>query len=153
MAISRHSGTLGLIETGFSLSLEERNSRKRLLDDKIDEIFPSSSLYSGKKVPIRKEAEQQLLPEKPKRQLIVDVHGRTSEPVVPTKGVNTSFQLMVQATANVNIQQTRRWECSTNIHERDNDKTNRHRILTICKGRPVKISQTYEKSNRRRRIC
>jgi hypothetical protein len=61
--------------------LEERNSRKRLLDEKIGEIFPSSSLYSGKKVPIRKEAEQQLLPEKPKRQLIVDVHGRTSEPV------------------------------------------------------------------------
>jgi hypothetical protein len=36
---------------------------------------------------------------------------------VPAKGVNTSFQFMVQATANVNIQQSRRWKCSRNIYE------------------------------------
>jgi len=74
---------LACIRCGYCYSChwKKEKEERNLLEDKIGEIFPSSSLYSGKKVPIRKEAEQQLLPEKPKRQLIVDVHGRTSEPV------------------------------------------------------------------------
>jgi hypothetical protein len=108
--------------------LKERNIRKRLLDDEIGEIFPSLSLYSGKKVPIRKEAEQQLLPENQNDGSLFKYTVGHPNQYVPAKGVNTSFQFMVQRTANVNIQQTRRWECSRNIHEKDNDKTDRQRI-------------------------
>lgn len=41
-------------------------------------------------MPIEKEV-QQPLPERPKRQLIVNVHGRTSEPVCTYHGCDNKF--------------------------------------------------------------
>jgi hypothetical protein len=38
-----------------------------------------------------KEVQQELSPEKPKRQLIVDVHGRISEPVCTYRGCDHKF--------------------------------------------------------------
>jgi hypothetical protein len=50
-------------------------------------------LHSGKKVPTRKEVQQQLLTEKPKRQLVVDVNGRTSEPRCTYHGCDHKFSV------------------------------------------------------------
>jgi hypothetical protein len=47
---------------------------------------------------------------------------------VLTMVVITSFQVTVQVGANVNIHRIRHWECSLDIHERDNDETNRQRV-------------------------
>jgi hypothetical protein len=73
----------------YSCHWKKEKEERRLLEDKISEIFPSSFLYSVKKAPIKK----QLLPEKSKRQLIVDVHGRTSEPVCTYHGCDHKFSL------------------------------------------------------------
>jgi hypothetical protein len=47
---------------------------------------------------------------------------------VLTMDAITSFQFMAWAGVNANIHQTRHWERSLNIYERDNDKTNKQRV-------------------------
>jgi hypothetical protein len=75
----------------YSCHWKKEKEERRLFEDRISEIFPSPFLRSGKKAPIKTGVQHQLLPEKPKRQLVVDVHGRTSEPVCTYHGCDHKF--------------------------------------------------------------
>jgi hypothetical protein len=77
----------------YSCHWKKEKEERRLVEDKISEIFPSPFLRSGKKVSIENEVQQQPLPARPKRQLIVDVHGRTSEPICSYHGCDHNFSV------------------------------------------------------------
>lgn len=83
---------LACIRCGYCYSChwKKEKEEKRLLDSRISKIFPPSSLISTRKNRlIEKEVEEQQqqhqsLPEQRhqhQQQLIVDVYGRTSEPI------------------------------------------------------------------------
>lgn len=73
---------LACIRCGYCYSCHWKKERaeKRLLEEKLSEIFPSPSYYAKKKVTIEKEVQQPSF-EKRLSQLVVDVFGRTSEPI------------------------------------------------------------------------
>jgi hypothetical protein len=70
---------------------KKEKEERRLLESKISEIFPSPFNYQRRLV--EKEVPQQPLPDRPKRQLIVDVHGRTSEPICSYHRCDHKFSL------------------------------------------------------------
>jgi hypothetical protein len=76
----------------YSCHWKKEKEERRLLEDKISEIFPSPLFYVRKNVPIDKEAKRQPLAERP-RQLVVDVNGRTSEPICRYHGCDHKFSL------------------------------------------------------------
>jgi hypothetical protein len=59
----------------------KEKEEKRLLEDKIAQIFSSPTYYAIKKVPVEKVLEQQPSQEGRQKRLIIDVQGRTSEPL------------------------------------------------------------------------
>jgi hypothetical protein len=77
----------------YSCHWKKEKVERRLIDDKISEIFPSPFLRSEKKALVNSEIhrQQQLLPEKPKQQLVVDVNGRITEPVCTYHGCDHKF--------------------------------------------------------------
>lgn len=77
----------------YSCHWKKEIEEKRLLEDRISEIFPSPLFYVRKNVPIEKEAERQPLQERPRQQLVVDVNGRTSEPICRYHGCDHKFSL------------------------------------------------------------
>ena len=61
----------------------KRERRKKVLNNRISEIFPSSLISSRKSQLIEKEVEQQqsLSEQRHQQKLIVDVYGGASEPI------------------------------------------------------------------------
>jgi hypothetical protein len=84
----------------YSCHWKKEKEERRLVEDKISEIFPSPLWEKS-----TKEAQQQLIPEKPMRQLMHMVE-RLNQYVV-TIVVIISFQIMVLVDVNVNIRLTR----------------------------------------------
>ena len=84
------------IKCGFCYSChwKKEEAEKRLLDNKLSEIFPPS-LSTEKSRLINREAKQS--PPSPQQlhqqQLIVDVHGRTSEPIYTYYRCNHKFSV------------------------------------------------------------
>ena len=71
----------------YSCHWKKEKEERRLLEDKIAGIFPSP-MYSFKKVQIEKVVEQ------PQQQrLIIDVQGRTSEPICSYHGCDHKFSV------------------------------------------------------------
>ena len=68
---------------------EERNH----LQNKIAEIFSSPVYYAIKKVPKEEVLEQQPLQESRQQLLIIDVQGRTSEPICSYHGCDHKFSV------------------------------------------------------------
>jgi len=87
---------LTCIKCGFCYSChwKKEEAEKRLLDNKLSEISPSL-LSMRKNQLISREAEQPSSLPSPQRQrqLIVDVHGRTSEPICSYHGCDHKFSL------------------------------------------------------------
>jgi hypothetical protein len=81
----------------YSCHWKKEQAEKRLLDNKLSEIFPPSLLSTGKNGLIDRETEQSslLLSSSPQRQqqLIVDVYGRTSEPTCTYNRCNHKFSV------------------------------------------------------------
>jgi hypothetical protein len=75
----------------YSCHWKKEKEERRLVEDKISEIFPSPFLRSGNKASEKKEAQQQLIPEKQSPLMVVDVHGRTTEPVCTYHGCDHKF--------------------------------------------------------------
>lgn len=76
----------------YSCHWKKEKEEKRLLEDKIAEIFSSPLFYVREKVPIEKVLEQQPSQERQQR-LIIDVHGRTSEPICSYHGCDHKFSV------------------------------------------------------------
>jgi hypothetical protein len=65
----------------YSCHWKKETAEKRLLEDKIIQLFPSPSYYAGKKVLTEQIVDQQPSKEKRQQQLVIDVYGRTSEAI------------------------------------------------------------------------
>jgi hypothetical protein len=75
----------------YSCHWKKEKEERRLVEDRISEVFPSPFLRSGGKATVKSKVQQRLIPDKPKRQLVVDVHGRTAEPVCTYHGCDHKF--------------------------------------------------------------
>jgi hypothetical protein len=76
----------------YSCHWKKEKAEKRLLDRTLNEIFPLSP-SSRKNALVRKEAKESPLPQQQQQQLIVDVHGRTSEPICTYHRCDHKFSL------------------------------------------------------------
>lgn len=67
----------------YSCHWKKEKEEKKVLNNRISEIFPSSLILTRKNRLIEKEVEQQqsLSEQRHQQQLIVDVYGRASEPI------------------------------------------------------------------------
>src|SRR5919198_2789134 len=66
----------------YSCHWKKEEAEKRILDSTLNEIFSLSPYSTRKNTLIVKDAkESSLSPQQHQQQLIVDVHGRTSEPI------------------------------------------------------------------------
>jgi hypothetical protein len=108
----RNRTNLICIKCGYCYSChwKKEEAEKRILDSTLNEIFSLSPSSTRKNAPIvNKAKESSLSPhqQQHQQQLIVDVHGRTSEPICTYYRCNHKFQFMVRAAmlANVNILQ------------------------------------------------
>jgi hypothetical protein len=83
---------LTCIKCGFCYSChwKKEELEKKLLDSKLSEIFPSSLVSTRKNAIIEKEVEQSSQQD---QQLIVDVYGRTSEPICTYHRCDHKFSL------------------------------------------------------------
>ena len=101
---------------------EERNH----LQNKIAEIFSSPVYYAIKKVPKEEVLEQQPLQESRQQLLIIDVQGRTSEPICTYHGCDHKFsvhgagQCKCKHPSNKALGAFNKY-----LKERDNEKTNK----------------------------
>jgi hypothetical protein len=88
---------LTCIKCGFCYSChwKKEQAEKRLLDNKLSEIFPPSLLSTEISGLIDREAEQSSPSPSPQHQqkLIVDVHGRIAEPVCTYYRCNHKFSV------------------------------------------------------------
>jgi hypothetical protein len=82
---------LACIRCGYCYSChwKKESAEKRHLEDRIIEIFPTRTYSASKKIPIEKVVQRQRSQEK--KQLVVDVHGRTSEPICTYHGCDHKF--------------------------------------------------------------
>ena len=90
---------LTCIKCGFCYSChwKKEEEEKRLLGNKLGEIFPPSLSSTGKSRLIDREAKQSIpsssSQQQHQQQLIVDVHGRTSEPICTYYRCNHKFSV------------------------------------------------------------
>jgi hypothetical protein len=77
----------------YSCHWKKEKEERRLLEDKITEIFPSPMYSAIKKVPMEKVLEQQPLQESRQQRLIIDVQGRISEPICSYHGCDHKFSV------------------------------------------------------------
>jgi hypothetical protein len=77
----------------YSCHWKKEKEERRLLEDKIAQIFPSPASYAIKKVPMEKVLEQQPLQESRQQRLIIDVQGRISEPICSYHGCDHKFSV------------------------------------------------------------
>jgi len=86
---------LTCIKCGFCYSChwKKEQAEKRLLDNKLSEIFPPSLLSTEKSRLIDREAEQSSPSPQHQQKLIVDVHGRIAEPVCTYYRCNHKFSV------------------------------------------------------------
>jgi hypothetical protein len=77
----------------YSCHWKKEKEERRLLDDKFAEIFSSPTCYAIKKVPGEKVLEQQPSQGNGQQRLIIDVHGRTSEPICSYHGCDHKFSV------------------------------------------------------------
>ncbi|MDQ3840217.1 MAG: hypothetical protein M3297_13230 [Thermoproteota archaeon] len=88
----------------YSCHWKKEKEERRLLDDKISKIFSPSSLISNRKNQLiekeaKEEEQQQSLPEQKPQQhqhqhqqlIVVDVYGKTSEPICTFHGCDHKF--------------------------------------------------------------
>jgi hypothetical protein len=92
----RNRTSLTCVKCGYCYSChwKKEGAEKRLLDSTLNEIFSlSSSSFTGKSTLIVKDAKESPLPLQHQQQLIVDVHGRTSEPICTYYRCNHKFSV------------------------------------------------------------
>ena len=89
---------LTCIKCGFCYSChwKKEEAEKRLLHNKLGEIFPPSLLSTGKNGLTDREPEQSPSSSPQHQQLIVDVYGRTSEPICAYHRCDHKFSLHSQ---------------------------------------------------------
>jgi hypothetical protein len=84
---------LACIRCGYCYSCHWKKEKEdgSLLENKTAEIFPPPMYHAIKKVPMENVLEQQPLQEGRQKRLIIDVHGRTSEPICRYHGCGHKF--------------------------------------------------------------
>ena len=75
----------------YSCHWKKERTEKRFLDYTLNRIFPLSSSPARKNTLTLKEAKNSPLPQQ--RQLIIDVHGRASEPICAYHGCDHKFSV------------------------------------------------------------
>jgi hypothetical protein len=91
----RNRTNLTCIKCGYCYSChwKKGGAEKRLLDSTLNEIFPLSSRSTRKNALTVKDAKDSPLPLQHPQQLIVDVYGRTSEPICTYHRCDHKFSL------------------------------------------------------------
>ena len=91
----RHRTEFTCIKCGYCYSChwKKEKEERRLLDDKFADIFSSPTYNAIKKEPVEKVLEQQPSQGNGEQQLIIDVHGRTSEPICNYHGCDHNFSV------------------------------------------------------------
>jgi hypothetical protein len=77
----------------YSCHWKKEGAEKRLLDSTLNEIFSLSPSSTRKNSPMVKEAKESPLPSQHQQELIVDVYGRTSEPICTYYRCNHKFSV------------------------------------------------------------
>jgi hypothetical protein len=77
----------------YSCHWKKEEAEKRILDSTLNEIFPLSSRSTRKNALTVKDAKDSPLPLQHPQQLIVDVYGRTSEPICTYYRCNHKFSV------------------------------------------------------------
>ncbi|HEU4824780.1 MAG TPA: hypothetical protein VFS97_15265 [Nitrososphaeraceae archaeon] len=80
----------------YSCHWKKEKEEKRILDSTLNEIFSLSPSSTRKNTLIVKDARESSLPPQHQQQIIVDVHGRTSEPICTYYRCNHKFSVHSQ---------------------------------------------------------
>lgn len=120
---------LACIRCGYCYSChwKKEKEEKRVFEDKIAQTFSSPTYYAYRKVPVGKVLEQRPSQERRQQRLIIDVYGRTSEPICSYHRCDHKFSTHGLGSCKCK-HPTNKTLGTPNIYERNHNKTYRQRV-------------------------